>query len=227
MAVFYVLDPDPDSARSARAALAGCGQLARFCGGTDVFRVCAAEQWVRGSSRGEIPASSIAGIRSGNFGRNSWSRFWELFAVGHGGWIQIGARPRGHGHGGREDDGYDRGVPGIARDVSDAAGRQSPGEHHRDWACGSTVLRGLEERIGEAGEPAGPRDGATFTMGDCKAVPVAAGDVSGDWGAGNCVWRAGDSSAVADLARDCRVRIVGVERSRFKGKEREKKEGKR
>src|SRR5260370_31714547 len=103
----------------------------------------------------------------------------------------------------------------MARDVSDAAGRQSGGEHDRDWACGSTVLRGLEERIGEAGEPAGPRDGATFTMGDCKAVPVAAGDGSGDLGAGNCVWRAGGSSAVADVAVGCRVRVFWSERGRL------------
>src|SRR6266436_49277 len=185
MAVFYVLDPDTDSDRSARAALAGCGQLARFCGGTDVFRVCAAEPWIRGSSRGKIPADAIAGIRGGDFGRNSWSRFWKLFAVGHGGWIQIGARPRGHGHGRRENDGHDRGVSRVARNVSDTAGGQSFGKLDWDWLGGGAIPRGLEKRSGKTGKPAGTWNGATFAMGDCETVPVAAGDVSWDWGAGD------------------------------------------
>src|SRR5712692_2018977 len=66
MAFFHMLDSDTYSDRFARAAAAGRGQLAGVCGGTDVFRVCAAEQRTRGDFDGEIPASAIAGVHGGN-----------------------------------------------------------------------------------------------------------------------------------------------------------------
>jgi len=125
--------------------------------------------------------------------------------VGHGGRIQIAAWPRGHGHGRREDDRHDRGVSRITRDVSDAAGGESFGKLDWDWPGGGFVPRGLEERSSETGEPAGARDGEAFAMGDRKAVPVAAGNVSGDWGAGDRVWRTGDCGTVADFEGNCWV----------------------
>jgi hypothetical protein len=42
-------------------------------------------------------------------------------------------------------------------------------------------------------------------MGNCEAIPVAAGDVSGDWGAGGGVWGAADCDTVADFQGDCRL----------------------
>src|SRR5260370_27710153 len=66
MAVFYVLDPDSCGNRFARAAVAGLGELAGLCGGTDVFGVCAAGPWARGVFRVAVPASAIARIRGGN-----------------------------------------------------------------------------------------------------------------------------------------------------------------
>src|SRR5260370_18537380 len=155
MAVFCVTCSGTKSDRLARAAVAGRRQLAGVCGGIDVLRVCAAEQWIRGSSCGEIPANAIAGIRNGNSGWNSWGGFWKLFAVGHGGWIQIGARPRGHGHGRRENDGHDRGVSRLTRDVSDAAGGEFAGKLHCDWPGAGAVPRGLETRSRKTSEPPG------------------------------------------------------------------------
>jgi hypothetical protein len=61
-------------------------------------------------------------------------------------------------------------------------------------------------------------------MGDCEAIPVAAGHISGAWGTGDRLWRTGDCGAVADFEGDCWVgRIV----KSSKLKERKRKEGKR
>src|SRR5258706_11267162 len=80
MAVFYVLDPDSDGNRFARAAAAGRGELAGVCGGAYVFGVCAAGPRTRGVSRLAIPANAIARIWGGNSRRNSWRGFRKLFA---------------------------------------------------------------------------------------------------------------------------------------------------
>src|SRR6267143_6922165 len=64
MAVFYVLDRNPDSDRSACAAASGCGELAGLCCGADVLGVCAAGPRIRWNFGGKIVASAIAGICS-------------------------------------------------------------------------------------------------------------------------------------------------------------------
>src|SRR6266436_240665 len=153
MAVFHVLDRNPDGDRSACAAVARRGELAGLCGGTDVFGVCATRQRIREDSDGKIPASTTAGIRGGDSGRSSRS---------------------------------------CVRDVSDAAGGEFLGK--RDWAraCFGAVPQRLEEWSGETRQPAGTGHGTTIAMGDSEAIPVAAGDVSRDWGAGDRVWQAVD-----------------------------------
>src|SRR2546430_12153833 len=83
---------------------------------------------------------------------------------------QSGAQSRGHGNGRRENDGHDRGVSRITRDVPDAAGGEPSGKRDRDWPYRGVVLRGLEERSGEAREPPGTGDGAPIAMGDCEAI---------------------------------------------------------
>src|SRR6266849_3889862 len=91
MAFFYVLNPDFDGNGFARAAAAGRGELAGICRWTDVFCDCATGQRIRGDFLRESPASAIAGIRGRHSGWNSWRGLRKLFAVGHGGRIQIGA----------------------------------------------------------------------------------------------------------------------------------------
>ncbi len=75
---------------------------------------------------------------------------------------------------------------------ANASGGEPSGKRDRDWPHRGVVPRGLEERSGKAREPPGTGDGAAIAMGDCEAIPVAAGDISGNWGAGDCVWGAGD-----------------------------------
>src|SRR5260370_20798124 len=153
MAVFHVPDSDSDGNRFARAAVAGRGQLAGVCGGTDVFGVCAAGPRNRGDSRRKIPASTLAGTGGGNSGRNSWRGFRKLFAVGPGGGIQGSARPRGDGHGRRENDRHDRGVSRLTRDVSDASGGEPAGKRDWQWPYRGFVPRGVEGWSSETREP--------------------------------------------------------------------------
>src|SRR6266478_3295266 len=67
----------------------------------------------------------------------------------------------------------------------------------RAWPDRSVVPRGLEERSGTAREPPGTGDGAPIAMGDCEAIPVAAGNVFGDWSAGDRVWETADCGLLA------------------------------
>src|SRR6266702_893501 len=228
MAVFHVPAADSDGDGFACAAAAGRGQLAGLCGRTHVFSVCAAGPWVGSGSRGEIPASAIAGVRSRNSRRDSWRGFWKLFALGHGGRIQNGARPRRHGHGRRENDGHDRSVSRVTGNLSDASGGESAGKRDRTWPYRGSVPLGLEGRRSETREPPGTGNAASIAMGDCEAVPVAAGDVSGDWRAGNRVWGASDRDAVADFEGNCQLtrrvnrRLVKESRGRKETEKRKK-----
>ena len=63
-------------------------------------------------------------------------------------------------------------------------------------------LGGWRSGLAKRAQPAGTGDGARIAVGDCEPVSVAAGDVFGDWGAGDCVCDAGDGGTVADLQRD-------------------------
>src|SRR6266403_2135349 len=105
-------------------------------------------------------------------------------------------------NGRRENDGHDRGVSRLTRDVPDAAGGEPSGKRDRDWPDRSVVPRGLEERSGKAREPPGTGDGAPIAMGDCEAIPVAAGNVFGDWSAGERVWETADCGLLASASRD-------------------------
>ncbi len=69
----------------------------------------------------------------------------------------------------------------------------------RDWPRRGIVPRGLEEWSSKTREPPRTGDRAALAVGDCEAIPVAAGHVSGDWGIGDRVWRTGDHGAVADV----------------------------
>src|SRR6266403_714518 len=197
MVVFYVLDPDSDCDGFARAAAAGRGQRAGLCGGTAVLGICAAGPRTRGFSHVALAASANAGIRGWNSGWNPWRGLRKPFVVGLGSRVQSGARSRGHGNGRRENDGHDRGVSRITRYVPDPSGGQPSGKRDRDWPYRGVVLRGLEERGGEAREPPGTGDGAPIAMGDCAAIPVAAGNVFGDWSAGDRVWETADCGLLA------------------------------
>src|SRR5207245_4895654 len=61
------------------------------------------------------------------------------------------------------------------------------------------VLWRLEKRTGETGKPARTGNREQSTMGDREAIPIAAGNFSGHWGAGDCLWRASDCGAVSNL----------------------------
>src|SRR6266699_950713 len=229
MAVFHVPAADSDGDGFACAAAAGRGQLAGLCGRTHVFSVCAAGPWVGSGYRGEIPAGAIAGVRSRNSRRDSWRGFWKLFALGHGGRIQNGARPRRHGHGRRENDGHDRSVSRVTGNLSDASGGESAGQRDRTWPYRGSVPHGLEERRSQTREPQRTGDAAPIAMGDCEAVPVAAGDVSGNWSAGNRVWGTSDRGAMANFQGNRRLTkrtAVDCKKQIEKGKKRKKEKKK-
>src|SRR5258706_7787184 len=79
MAVFYVLDPDSDGNRFARAAAAGHGELAGICGGAYVFGVFAAGPWARGGSRVAVPTKAVGRVFGGEFFRDSFGGVLEVF----------------------------------------------------------------------------------------------------------------------------------------------------
>src|SRR6266487_2684008 len=103
------------------------------------------------------------------------------------------------------NDGDGWGVPRLARDVPDASGGKP--SRKRDWSeCHPCAVSGrLEERAGQTSEPAGIGFGERVAVGDCEPVPVAAGDISGDWSTGGGIRGAADCRAVAGFQRDRRI----------------------
>src|SRR5258706_11151199 len=67
MAVFHVLDRNPDGDRSACAAVARRGELAGLCGGTDFFRACGPRRRICGGFGGKISSSTTARVCGGGF----------------------------------------------------------------------------------------------------------------------------------------------------------------
>jgi len=126
-----------------------------------------------------LPANAIAGIRGWNSGRNPWCGFRKLFVVGLGSSVQSGARPRGHGNGRRENDGHDGAFLGLRGTFLTLLVGSLLGSVIGIGLIVSVVPRGLEERSGKAREPPGTGDGAPIAMGDCEAIPVAAGTFLG------------------------------------------------
>src|SRR2546429_9920686 len=79
MAVFYVLDPDSDGDRFARAAAAGRGQLAGLCGGAAVFGGCGAGPRARGVFSLGISLGAEGGGCGWAFCRKPLRGLWEGF----------------------------------------------------------------------------------------------------------------------------------------------------
>jgi len=94
MAVFYVLDPDSDGNRFARAAAAGHGELAGICGGAYVFRrLCRRTMDSRGFSCGDSYKCDCQDLRR-EFLTEFLARLSEAFCSGA--WRQDTKAVRGH-----------------------------------------------------------------------------------------------------------------------------------
>src|SRR5215467_1290997 len=59
----------------------------------------------------------------------------------------------------------------------------------------------MGKRTGQARKPARIGNRAGIALGDCAAVPVAARNVSGNWGAGDCLRRAGGCALLSRAER--------------------------
>src|SRR5205823_1784450 len=205
VAVFYRSDHRSDDYGFAGAAVAGSSDLAGIRGGIVAFRLCATKRRLWAVVELAIAAPTFAT----QCGRACWwdprRGFWEFFAVGIGRWLQIGAQARRHGLGRREDDGHGGRVCGIARNVLDHfVGKPA---RQRNWIeRGSGVVpKRLAARSGGTWQPERAGNCKRLAVEDCKPIPVAAGNVLGNWGTGDCLPWAVNWRTVARTSRNLAV----------------------